>query len=351
MAGGVGTRFWPMSRTKNPKQFHDVLGSGATLIQQTYNRFADFIPAENIYIVTNQRYATLIKAQLPTIQDNQILLEPLGRNTAPCVAYACYKIQSINPDAVFMVAASDHLIKDSKRFVANMELSLSSCAQNDIIMTLGITPTSPNTGYGYIQYLDDKDDNGYFKVKTFVEKPTLEVAKQFLLSGDYVWNSGIFIFSARTIIRAFEKYMPEMAELFSEIKSSYYTENERSEINRIYPLCPNTSIDYGIMEKSEDVFVIPTSFGWSDLGTWGSVYENSEKDYYENTVKGGAIMYHSNHNMVHISNPNKIVVMHDMEGYIVVDTEDALLICKKEDEQKIREFVADVKRLKGEDFV
>ena len=226
MAGGIGSRFWPMSRTKLPKQFHDILNRGKTLIQETFDRFASFIPAENIYVVTNERYFDLVKEQLPLLQDDQILLEPVGRNTAPCVAYAAYKIQTINPNAVFVVAPSDHLISKPEVFQEKIQLGLNACEENDIIMTLGITPTRPDTGYGYIQFLEDEKDNGYYQVKTFTEKPTLEVAESFVESGDYVWNAGIFLFSTRTIVNAFENYLPDMGELFSGINDDY-TRNQK----------------------------------------------------------------------------------------------------------------------------
>lgn len=351
MAGGVGSRFWPMSRANFPKQFHDILGKGQTLIQETFARVSTFVPQENIYVVTNSRYLSLVQEQLPVMHEDQILLEPIGKNTAPCIAYACYKIKTINPNAVFLVASSDHLIHDNAKFEQDVELAFKACAEKEIIMTLGITPTHPNTGYGYIQYLEDKANKGYFKVKTFTEKPTLEVAKTFIASGDFVWNSGIFVFSAKTILAAFEKNLPEMAELFQEIEACYFKAQERVEIVRVYNTCENISIDYGIMEKANNAFVIPTEFGWSDLGTWASVYENSEKDYYENAVKGNIMVYHSHHNVIHISKKDKLVVINDLDGYIVVDTEDALIISPKSDEQFIKQVVSDVKQSKGERYV
>ncbi len=351
MAGGVGSRFWPMSRTNFPKQFHDILGKGQTLIQETFQRVAHFVPAENIYIVTNSRYQDLVKAQLPALHEDQILLEPIGKNTAPCIAYACYKIKSINPDAVFLVAPSDQIIHDNQKFEKDVKLAFEACAEKEIIMTLGITPTHPNTGYGYIQYLQNTENTGYFKVKTFTEKPTLEVAKTFIASGDFVWNSGIFIFSAKTIIKAFETNLPEMADLFQEIEGCYFKAQERVEIVRVYNTCANISIDYGIMEKAENTYIIPTEFGWSDLGTWASVYENTEKDYYENAVKGNVMIYHASHNVIHISEKNKLVVINDLDGYIIVDTEDVLIISPKKDEQFVKQVVTDVKHNKGDKYV
>jgi mannose-1-phosphate guanylyltransferase len=353
MAGGIGSRFWPMSRTKLPKQFHDILDRGQTLIQETFDRFASFIPAENIYVVTNDRYFDLVKEQLPLLKDDQILLEPVGRNTAPCVAYACYKIKTINPDAVFVVAPSDHLISKPEVFREKIQLGMKACAENDIIMTLGINPTRPDTGYGYIQYIDNEDHSGYYQVKTFTEKPTLEVAKSFVESGDYVWNAGIFLFSARTIIESFEKYLPDMGELFSGINDDYYQASEKEAIAETYAVCKNISIDYGIMERAAiegEVFVIPADFGWSDLGTWGSVHSNMSKDYYENAVNGKAVVYESYNNVIKITQKDKLLILKGLDGFIVVDTEDALLICKKEEEQFIKEIVGDLK-VNHEDFV
>jgi len=342
MAGGIGTRFWPVSRVQFPKQFHDILGRGQTLIQETYNRFASFIPEENIYVVTNARYQKLVKQQLPALTDDQILLEPIGRNTAPCVAYAAYKIHARNPEGILVVAPSDHLIKKEEVFKEKILLGLRACAQNDIIMTLGIKPTRPDTGYGYIQYIEDNQGRGYYKVKTFTEKPKLEVAKSFIESGDFVWNGGIFLFSARAIMQAYEEYLPDMAELFSDIRHIYYTPEEQAAINNLYSTCKNISIDYGIMERAENVHVIPADFGWSDLGTWGSVHENMEKDYHGNTVQATAVVYDSFNNVVHAPN-GKLVVLKGLEDFIVVDTKDALLICKKEEEQFIKQIVGDIK--------
>ena len=353
MAGGIGSRFWPMSRTQLPKQFHDILDRGQTLIQETFNRFAAFVPAENIYVVTNDRYFDLVKEQLPVLSDDQVLLEPVGRNTAPCVAYACYKIKTINPDAVFVVAPSDHLIAKEDVFQEKIQLGLKACAENDVIMTLGITPTRPDTGYGYIQFLENEDDKGYFQVKTFTEKPELEIAKTFVASGDFVWNGGIFLFSGKTIINAFENYLPEMGELFSGISEHYYKSSEKEAISETYGVCKNISIDYGIMEgagKAGDVYVIPADFGWSDLGTWGSVYSNMEKDYNKNAINANAVVYEAFGNVVKTTKKNKLVVLKGLEDFIVVDTEDALLICKKDDEQFIKDIVNDLK-VDNPDFI
>jgi mannose-1-phosphate guanylyltransferase len=351
MAGGIGSRFWPMSRTTFPKQFHDILGRGQTLIQETFDRFAAFIPPQNIYVVTNERYYDLVKTQLPQMEDDQILLEPVGRNTAPCIAYAAYKINKINPDAVFVVAPSDHLIAKEDVFRTNIEHGLSACAEHEMIMTLGIKPTRPDTGYGYIQFLEDQEDRGYFKVKTFTEKPNLEVANSFLKSGDFVWNGGIFLFSATTILDAFERFLPDMAEQFRTITDTYYTPDEPSAISSTYATCRNISVDYGIMEKAENVYVIPSDFGWSDLGTWGSVHENAERDYHENAAHGKVVVYESYNNMVRTSKKDKLVVLKGLDDYIVVDTDNVLLICRKDDEQFIKQIVGDMKTQQGEQYV
>lgn len=354
MAGGIGSRFWPMSRAAFPKQFHDILGTGKTLIQETFARFASFVPSENIYIVTNERYDDLVQAQLPGITPDQILLEPIGRNTAPCVAYACYKIKQRNPHAVFAVVPSDALIQKEDVYQEKMLLGLNACAESNVIMTLGITPSRPDTGYGYIQYFEDDQNRGYFKVRTFTEKPKLEVARSFVESGDYVWNAGIFLFSAATITQAFESYLPDMAEQFSTISEAYYTEAEKQAIKDTYSICRNESMDYGIMEKADKddiVYVIPADFGWSDLGTWGSVHANSEVDFHGNAVQGDVIAYDSHNNMVKTTHPKKVVVLKGLENFVVVDTEDALLICSKDDEQFIKQIVGDLKTQKGEPYV
>lgn len=344
MAGGIGSRFWPMSRTSYPKQFHDILGTGKTLIQMTYNRFAGFIPPENIFVVTNKRYRDLVKQQLPALSDNQILLEPMGRNTAPCIAYACFKIRELNPEAAFMVAASDHLIVNETRFQNDIELGLDAVRNQEIIMTLGIPPTRPDTGYGYIQFLDDDNpDAQYFRVKTFTEKPNLEIAKSFLKSGDFLWNSGMFLFSLPTILSAFQNYMSDTYDLFEDIREAYNTPEENQQIADVYTRCKNISFDYGIMEHAENTFVIRASFDWSDLGTWRSLYENMEKDYLGNATNNNVMILESSGNVIRTVHKDKLIVLDGLEDFIVVDTEDVLLICKMEDEQVIKEIVSEVK--------
>ena len=279
MAGGIGSRFWPMSRSNFPKQFHDILGTGKTLIRMTFERFSGFLPPENIFVVTNARYLSLVQEQLPELALHQILPEPIGRNTAPCINYAFAKIGSKNPKATIFVAASDHLILDEPAFLKDAALALKVCSERSYIMTLGIQPSRPDTGYGYIQYIEENDLDPYHKIKTFTEKPELEIAKSFIRSGDFLWNSGMFVFSVNTISAAFEKYLPDMFELFAGIKGSYFTDAEAAAIEDVYLKCKNVSIDIGIMEHAGNVYVIPSDCGWSDLGTWGSMYEHMEKDY------------------------------------------------------------------------
>src|SRR6201996_3019119 len=273
MAGGIGSRFWPISRTSYPKQFLDILGTGKTLIQNTYDRFLKVCPKENIYVVTNESYTSLVNQQLPDMADNQVLTEPVMRNTAPCIAYGCFKIETLNPDAQIVVAPSDHLILDEAAFIAAIEKSLQVASSKDCLVTLGIKPSRPDTGYGYIQFTDITIGEDFHKVKTFTEKPTLEIAKTFLQSGDFLWNAGIFVWSAKAILHAFARFLPEMNEIFADARSVYNTENEKKHIHNAYQQCINISIDYGIMEKADNVYVLPSEFGWSDLGTWASIYD------------------------------------------------------------------------------
>ncbi|MBT5615840.1 MAG: mannose-1-phosphate guanylyltransferase [Flavobacteriales bacterium] len=349
MAGGIGSRFWPMSKSSFPKQFLDILGTGETLIQQTFNRLERICPPENILIVTNTNYKNLCLEQLPNVVESNILCEPAMRNTAPCVAYAAFKIQSMNEDANMIIAASDHIILKEDEFVRVTNDCLDIVAKNDVLLTLGITPSRPDTGYGYIQFSED-NLSGYKKarkVKTFTEKPNQELALNFLDSGDFLWNSGMFIWSAKSITLAYRKHLRDMYEVFDEGKQFYNTINEKEFIDRVFPACKNISIDYGIMEKSENVYVYPADFGWSDLGTWGSLYSHLELDEYKNTIQGNNVMmYDSSDNLVKVSD-DKLVVLQGLQGYIVVENEGTILVCKKEDEQKIKQFVADLKQ-KGE---
>jgi len=351
MAGGIGSRFWPMSRTNFPKQFLDILNTGKTLIQSTYDRFAAFIPAENIYVVTSNEYINIVKKQLPQLPLQNILGEPSRKNTAPCIAYISYKLNLLDPEASLIVAPSDHLILDPVAFNKVSFEALSFVGKHNALITLGIKPTYPHTGYGYIQFEQQAVSDNVYKVKTFTEKPELPIAKTFLASGDFLWNAGIFVWQVKNIIAAFEKYLPEMYDVFEAEKMHFNTTQEGPALQRMYPLCTNISIDFGIMEKADNVYVIPSSFGWSDLGSWNSAWENLEKDYMQNASGGGNVIVFDTHGCMVHTPENKLVVIQGMEDFIVVDTNDVLLICKREKEQEIKEYVAEVKRNKGEKYL
>lgn len=351
MAGGIGSRFWPMSRTNYPKQFLDILNTGRTLIQATYDRFASFMPPENIFVVTSNEYINIVKKQLPQLPLQNILGEPSRKNTAPCIAYISFKLQELDPNAKLIIAPADHLILDNIAFKKVCLEALAFVTKHNALLTLGINPTYPNTGYGYIQYEQHPVTDNVYKVKTFTEKPNLELAKTFLASGEFLWNAGIFVWQVKNLLVAFEKHLPEMFDVFTAEKDQFNTTGEESALQRIYPLCTNISIDFGIMEKAENVYVIPSSFGWSDLGTWNSAYDNLEKDAYSNAIAGDNVMIiNSYRNVVHTPD-SKLVVLQGLEDFIVVDTDDVLLICKKEKEQEIKEYVGEVKRYKGEKYL
>jgi len=351
LAGGVGSRFWPISRTNLPKQFLDVLNTGETLLQATFNRFAAFIPVENIFVVTSTDYTDLVHQQLPKLEPDRILSEPSRKNTAPCVAYMAYKLQQIDPKASFIVAPSDHLIMDQKAFIKVCLEAFGFAVEHNALLTLGIKPTYPNTGYGYIQYEEQAVTSNVYEVKLFTEKPNLELAKTFISSGDFLWNAGIFVWKAKNIIAAFEKHLPEISEVFTAEMHYFNTGEEQAALERIYPLCVNISVDFGIMEKADNVYIIPSSFGWSDLGTWNTAYDTMEKDYLGNAVIGKQVMViDATKNMVY-TDDQKLVVLQGLDDFIVVDTKDVLLICKREKEQEIKEFTAEVKRNKGEKYL
>lgn len=354
MAGGVGTRFWPMSTTKNPKQFLDILGTGRTLLQQTYDRLLKVCPGENIYVVTSQSYSKLVETQLPDLPIKNILCEPARKNTAPCIAYASYKIHKLNPKAVTVVAPSDHLIKKEETFVKAINSCFEKAESGDNLITLGIKPSRPDTGYGYIQFLDkpaDEKDKRIFKVKTFTEKPDHEMAQFFMKSGDFLWNSGIFVWKTASILRALETHDPELAHVFKEGWDVYNTSKEQEFVNKAYNICKNISIDYSVMEKAENVYVRSSIIGWSDLGTWGSLYTHLKKDKKHNASVGKNIMLYDSKNCIVQVPADKLVVLQGLEDYIVVESEGVLMICKMQDEQMIRNFVNDVKVNKGEKFV
>jgi mannose-1-phosphate guanylyltransferase len=351
MAGGIGSRFWPMSRTSFPKQFLDILGTGKTLIQQTFDRFADFIPVENIYIITSDEYISIVQEQLPRALTSNILGEPSRKNTAPCIAYIAHKLNAFNPEGCLICAPADHLVMEHIAFKKVCIEALNFVRQNNALVTLGIKPTHPNTGYGYIQHEQYEVSDNVYKVKTFTEKPTLEIAKTFLASGDFLWNAGIFVWKVKSIVQAFEKYLPEINELFAAEMKALNTSGEKQAIEKIYPLCTNISIDYGIMEKADNVYIIPSSFGWSDLGTWNSAYENMEKDEAHNAISGNnTMLIDASGNMVHVDK-DKLIVLQGISNYIVIDTGDVLLICSREKEQEIKEYVAEIKRSKGDRFL
>ncbi len=350
MAGGIGSRFWPLSTQKFPKQFQDILGTGRTMIQQTYQRISDTIPNENIFVITNKEYTDLCRTQLPLVPAENIVGEPMMKNTAACNLYMINKIASINPEANIIVLPADHLILNEKRFTEKIELALELANAHDYLVTLGITPTRPDTGYGYIQYLPTKKAD-YYKVKTFTEKPNLEIAKTFLESGDFLWNAGIFIWNAKSILKCFNKYLTDMVQQFNSCE--YNSNREEECIELIYPKLSKISIDNGIMEKADNVYVIPADLGWSDLGTWTSVYDNAEKNELNNAINSKNILsYNSTGNIVLIKNKNKAAVVDGLENYIIVDTDKALLICPRDNDQMIKQYVSDLRNIKrGERFM
>ncbi|MDQ2179810.1 mannose-1-phosphate guanylyltransferase [Marinifilum sp. D714] len=384
MAGGVGSRFWPMSTEEKPKQFLDVLGIGKSLLQQTVERFKTIAPAENILIVTSAKYKQLVTDQCPELLEGNILLEPCMRNTAPCIAYAAYKIKGLNPEANIVVAPSDHLITNESEFIRIIENGLDFTANNDALLTLGIQPHRPETGYGYIQaaspsinneqlIINNKEgvhigsegqsyeimpntengaqadfpplggtEGGVRRVSAFKEKPNLETAKKYLAAGNYFWNSGIFLWSLKSILSAFESFVPEVAAIFQKGEEFYNTDKEQTFIDEMFPTCTNISIDYAVMEKANNIFVQPADFGWSDLGTWGSLWEKRERNEAGNTVVGEKVHLFEADNCIVNMPKDKKVVIQGLQDYIVVEDNEVLLICKKEEEQRIKEFRAAV---------
>ncbi|HOH55343.1 MAG TPA: mannose-1-phosphate guanylyltransferase [Paludibacteraceae bacterium] len=339
MAGGIGSRFWPFSRKDRPKQFLDFFGTGRSLLQLTFDRFRHLIPVENILIVSNELYKDLILEQLPEIGENQLLLEPVRRNTAPCIAYAVYKIKSITNNANIIVTPSDHLILKETEFLDTIRQGLNFISKNNSLLTLGIKPSRPETGYGYIQI--EPGDSNLRKVKTFTEKPNADLAKIFFESGEFFWNSGIFMWNLKTILSAFDFHLPDISSKFKEGERYFNTPEEKTFIEEIFHTCRNISIDYGIMEKAQNVYVLCSDFGWTDLGTWGSLYEMSPKDEKGNvSLKCKTMFYESSNNIVSMS-PEKLAVVQDLNDYIIADSDNVLLICKREDEQQIRQFVKD----------
>ena len=348
MAGGIGSRFWPKSRQSMPKQFLDILGTGKSFIRHTYERFAAMIPAENFLVVTNRKYKELVLEHLPELKESQILCEPIGRNTAPCIAYAAYTLQKINPEAQMVVTPADHLILGEEVFRSIIGECLDFAAKSGSLLTVGIKPTRPDTGYGYIQV---SDENPISKVKCFTEKPNLELAQTFLQCGEFFWNSGIFIWGVETIIEAFKKHLPEHHALFSDLQPALGTEQEQEAVEKVFAECRAISIDYGVMEKADNVYVRCGEFGWSDVGTWGSVYQHARKDRYANAVPSeGCYLYDTRSSIVQLPK-DKIAVISGLKEYIVVDTEDVLMICPKSEEQSIKKFIDEVKFHNGDKHI
>lgn len=353
MAGGVGARFWPLSRQQKPKQFLDILGTGETLIQQTYRRFRDCCAEKNIFIVTSDEHKDAVVEQLG-IDPSQVLAEPLRRNTAPCLAYGTFRILKENPDAVVAVTPADHLILKEEEFSRVIRESMDFAEGNDVLLTLGIKPNRPETGYGYIQADIKKPVEGYenlLKVKTFTEKPNIDLARKFLQSGDFYWNSGIFIWNVKAILNAFEKHLPDMYSAFNEGRDLFGTVGETGFIGSTYTECKSISIDYGIMEKADNVYVRCTEIGWSDLGTWSSLYEHSSNDMKSNTIISGNVFSYENAGNIISIPEGKVAVIQGLRDYIVVETDDVLLIVKKEEEQNIRNYLEDVRKETGEMYM
>lgn len=352
MAGGVGSRFWPVSTTEYPKQFHDMLGAGASLLQKTFGRLSRFVPPDQILILTNARYQNLVLEQLPEIHVSQVVAEPAMRNTAPCILYAALKIHKMNPDAVMVVAPSDHWIEDEAAFEADVLHCFEACSKAPVLCTLGIQPSFPNTGFGYIEYNPaEKGTQGLKKVLQFREKPDYETARSFLSQGNFLWNAGIFMWSAAAIVEAFRQYQPGQYSLFEKGLQLYNTPDEAAFIEANYPKADNISIDYAILEQSDSVFVLPAAFDWNDLGTWGSLYEKKEKDDSGNArVQGGILTEACEGNTIRLPE-GKIAVLEGLRDYIVVDSEKALLILPKNREQEIKQWVARVKTEFGEDYI
>ncbi len=341
MAGGIGSRFWPVSRKSLPKQFIDILGTGESLIAQTYKRFQQIVPKENIFIVTNEEYEGLVKEHIPSIAPTNILLEPLARNTAPCIAYASMVIAAKDPNACCIVAPSDHLITNEPEFVRIINASFEFAAKFDSLITLGIKPSRPDTGYGYIQFNTLPSGQGFHEVKTFTEKPTLEIAQTFLDSGEFLWNAGIFAWSVKSIISRLEKHIPEVYQLFSEIDFSqpgFYKQLEQA-----YGQCPSISIDYGVMEKDESVFVYPATFGWNDLGTWKSLWDVSQRNDQQTAVIGKGIHAYNSAGSLIFSGTGRVVITNGIENLVIVDSDDVLLVMSKDREQELRNIVNDMR--------
>jgi len=349
MAGGIGSRFWPYSKNSKPKQFLDVLGTGRSLLQMTYDRFREVASPNQFFVVTHEAYVELVQEQLPELAIHQILSEPLRKNTAACIAFAAYKISSFDPDATLVVAPADHLILQEGRFLQTILTAISEAQAPHRLLTIGIKPNRPETGYGYIQYLESEQECNSFKVKTFTEKPSAKLAKTFIESGDFVWNSGMFVGKVNSWIEAFQEHLPDLADAFEEGKALYGTADEKEFVLRTYTQVKNISIDYGVMEKSNDVHVILGDFGWSDIGSWQSLHELRDKDAQNNVVEANALLFETENCFVK-TDSDKLVVVQGLDNYLINESENVLLICKLDAEHKFRDFVANAKK-KGADFV
>lgn len=350
MAGGVGSRFWPGSREARPKQFLDMLGVGKSLLRLTFERFLPLCPASNIFIVTNAAYKGLILEQLPELTDNQVLCEPSRNNTGPCVAYTAFKLAALDPEANFIIAPSDHIVLKEQAFLDKIQLALDFASANDALVTLGIQPSRPDTGYGYIQ-MESETEPGLYKVKRFTEKPDHATANQFVQSGEYLWNAGIFVWNVRSILNAFQNHSPDIFEILQKGNGKWNTPEEQAFINQFYPTTPNISVDFAIMEKAPNVYTVPAEFGWSDLGTWASLYEECPKDDRENVLQGDHILALDISDCLVRTPKGKLVVLKDLHNYIVVDEGDALLVYPKSKEQEIKQVTALVKSRFGETFL
>ncbi len=350
MAGGTGTRFWPISRTEKPKQFLDILGTGKTFLRSTYERFAGMIPPEHFLVVTNTAYRETVLQQLPELNANQVLCEPLGRNTAPCITYAAFRLRATDPDAVMIVTPSDHFIQNETVFCDTVRKAAVFAADSDALVTIGVKPTRPATGYGYIQVEQPILHDGINKVKTFTEKPNEELATAFIRSGDFFWNSGIFIWKAETILRKIEELLPDTYQMFSSIERYYASDEEQRHIDALYPECRSISIDYGVMEKTDNVYVLCGDFGWSDIGTWGSLYDFASKDDRGNASGDNAMLFDTSGCLVRI-HEGKLAVIDGLTDFIVVNTDDVLLVCPKSHEQNIKKFIDAVKFTDRERFI
>lgn len=349
MAGGVGSRFWPYSKSNKPKQFLDVLGTGRTLLQMTFDRFREIASPDQFFVVTNQAHVDLVREQLPELQAYQILSEPLRKNTAACLAYAAYKLANIDPEGTMIVTPADQLILQEGKFLQTLVTAIAAAQKPNRLLTLGIKPNRPETGYGYIQYLPNAEDAEVLKVKTFTEKPNAKLATTFLESGDFVWNSGMFIWKVGSLIEAFKNYMPDLADVFEEGKSQLGTPAESDFIATAYTTFKSISIDYGIMEKSDQVYVVLGDFGWSDIGSWQSLHELREKDEDRNVLEANVLLYETKNCFIK-TDSNKLVVVQGLDHYLINESENVLLICKLDAEDKFRDFVAQAKK-KGEDFI